>query len=209
MKLILVRHGETVWNAERRLQGHADAPLSARGIDQATRAAEFFASGPPPGLVVSSDLSRARRTAELLGFSGFDTDERLREMDLGDWTGSWIEQIEASDKDAYRNWRLGSFTPPMGESWEEFCVRVRAALDDALTRSRGDVVIVAHEGVVRAACNVLIGLTPPSLSPIAPAAITIFDVDRSSQPCRARLTAFNFAPSADDLRARGLDHAPV
>ncbi|MXQ13375.1 histidine phosphatase family protein [Microvirga makkahensis] len=209
MKLILVRHGETVWNAERRLQGHADAPLSARGIEQAKRAAEFFSSGPPPDLVVSSDLSRAQRTAELLGFSSFDLDARLREMDLGDWTGRWIEQIEASDKDAYRNWRLGSFTPPMGESWKDFCVRVGAALDDALARSQGDAVIVAHEGVVRAACNVLIGLTPLSLSPITPAAITIFDVDRSAQPRGVRLAAYNFAPSPEGLRARGLDHAPV
>ncbi|MBJ6127734.1 histidine phosphatase family protein [Microvirga splendida] len=209
MRLILMRHGETVWNAERRLQGHADAPLSPRGIEQARRAAKFFADGPAPGRVMSSDLSRARHTAELLGFTDFATDERLREMDLGDWTGRWIEEIEASDRGAYRDWRLGSYTPPGGEGWKPFRERVGAAIDDAVNRSDGDVVIVAHEGVVRAACDVLVGLTPSNLSPIAPAAITIFDINRAAQWPGARLVAFNITPSPDDLRTSGLDHAPV
>lgn len=206
MRLILVRHGETVWNAERRLQGHADAPLSPRGIEQARQTAEFFAGRPNPRHVVSSDLSRARHTAELLGFAGFATDERLREMDLGEWTGRWIEEIEAS---AYRNWRLGSYTPPGGERWQPFCERVDAAIGEALDRSDGDVVIVAHEGVVRAACDVLVGLMPSNLSPVAPAAITIFDINRSAQTRSARLVAFNITPSPDDMRTSGLDHAPV
>jgi broad specificity phosphatase PhoE len=209
MRLILMRHGETVWNAERRLQGHADAPLSPRGIDQARRAAKFFADGPAPGLIVSSDLSRARHTAELLGFADFATDARLREMDLGGWTGRWIEEIEASNRGAYRNWRHGSYTPPGGEGWRPFRERVGAAIGEAVDRSDGDVVIVAHEGVVRAACDVLVGLPPSSLSPIAPAAITIFEVNHSTQPHNARLVAFNITPSPDDLRAFGLDHAPV
>lgn len=209
MRLILVRHGETVWNAERRLQGHADAPLSPRGIEQARHSAKFFAEGPAPALVVSSDLSRAHHTAGLLGFTGFATDERLREMDLGDWTGCWIEQIEASDRGAYRDWRLGSYTPPRGEEWGQFRERVSAALGEAVDRSDGDVVVVAHEGVVRAACDVLIGLAPSSLSPIAPAAITIFDINRSVRSYGARLVAFNITPSPDDLRTSGLDHAPV
>jgi probable phosphoglycerate mutase len=209
MRLILVRHGETVWNAERRLQGHADAPLSPRGIEQARRAAKFFADGPAPGLVMSSDLSRALHTAELLGFTDFATDERLREMDLGDWTGRWIEEIEASDRGAYRDWRLGSYTPSGGEAWKPFRERVGAVISEASGRSDGDVVIVAHEGVVRAACDVLVGLTPSNLSPIAPAAITIFDVNHSAQSRSTRLVAFNITPSPDDLRASGLDHAPV
>jgi probable phosphoglycerate mutase len=209
MRLILVRHGETVWNAERRLQGHADAPLSSRGIEQARHAAKFFASGPAPSLVVSSDLSRARHTAELLGFTEFATDERLREMDLGEWTGRWIEEIEASDRGAYRDWRLGSYTPSDGEGWKPFRERVGSAIGEAVERSHGDVVIVAHEGVVRAACDVLVGLPPANVSPIAPTAITIFEVNRSAQSHSARLVAFNITPSPDDLRTFVLDHAPV
>jgi probable phosphoglycerate mutase len=209
MRLILVRHGETVWNAERRLQGHADAPLSKRGVEQAQRAAKFFLDGPAPSLVVSSDLSRACRTAELLGFSRFETDTRLREMDLGEWTGRWIEEIETSVKGAYRDWRLGSYTPPRGEGWEPFRERVGEAISDIIIRSEGDAVIVTHEGAVRAACDVLIGLPPSSLAPISPAAITIFDVMRSAQSYSARLVTYNFASSPDDLRAQGLDHAPV
>jgi broad specificity phosphatase PhoE len=178
MRLILVRHSETMWNAERRLQSHADAPLSLRGIEQARHAAKFFADGPASGHVVSSDLSRARHTAELRGFTGFATDERLREMDLGDWTGRWIEQVEACGRGVYRDWRLGFYTPAGGEGWEPFCERVGAAICEAIDQSDSDVVLVAHEGVVRAACDVLVGLTPSNLSPIAPAAITIFDIYR-------------------------------
>lgn len=209
MKLILVRHGETVWNAERRLQGHADAPLSERGIDQARRAARFFAEGPAPAHVVTSDLSRARRTAEILGFADVATDERLREMDLGEWTGRLIDEIETSDRGAYREWRLGSYTPPRGETWRQFCDRIGAAIEEALHEQDGDVVIVAHEGVVRASCDILLGLPPSSLSPVAPAALTIFDIDRSARPHKARLVAHNIAPMPGDLRARGLDHSPV
>lgn len=209
MRLVLVRHGETLWNSERRLQGHADAPLSPRGIEQVRSAARFFASGPAPSRVVSSDLSRARHTAEMLGFSNVPTDERLREMDLGDWTGRLIEEIESSDRNAYRDWRLGSYTPPGGETWRQFRGRVETAIGDAVSGSDGDVVVIAHEGVVRAACDILIGLPPTSLSPIAPGAITIFGVDPSKRPYRGRLVTFNFAPTPDDLRSRGLDHAPV
>lgn len=209
MRLILVRHGETVWNAERRLQGHADAPLSARGIEQARLASRFFAEGPAPGLVVSSDLSRTRRTAEILGLTGVRPDERLREMDLGDWTGRWIEEIEAADRAAYRNWRLGTYTPPRGETWAQFRCRVEAALKQAVGTAEGDVVAVVHEGVVRAACDIFLGLPPASLSPIAPASITILDMAPTAEPCRARLVAFNVAPTPEDLRSRGLDHAPV
>ena len=209
MRLILVRHGETVWNAERRLQGHADAPLSERGIAQVQRSARFFADGYAPGLIVASDLSRACHTAELLGFSGFATDRRLREMDLGEWTGRWIAEIEASEQGAYRDWRLGSYTPPRGEGWEAFKDRVGEAVTDAIGRSEGDVVIVTHEGVVRAACDLLVGLEPSVLSPIVPAAITIFNITHSAQSYKARLVTFNFAPSPDDLKAPGLDHAPV
>jgi broad specificity phosphatase PhoE len=209
MRLILVRHGETVWNAERRLQGHADAPLSPRGIDQAQRASQFFADAPAPSLVLSSDLNRARHTAEILGFSDVLTDERLREMDLGDWTGCRIEEIEAADKVAYRNWRLGTHTPPRGETWRQFCIRVGSALTRVFDECEGDAVIVTHEGVVRAACDILVGLPPSSVAPVAPAAVTIFNIDRSAKPPNARLAAFNFAPTPGDLRARGLDHTPV
>lgn len=209
MRLFLVRHGETEWNAQRRLQGHADAPLSARGIEQARRAARFFADRPAPGLVLSSDLGRARHTAQLLGYSAFATDARLREMDLGEWTGRLIEEIETADRDAYRNWRLGLSIPPGGEAWEPFCARVGAAIGEAVSQAEGDVVVVTHEGVVRAACHVLVGLPPSSLSPIAPAAITIFDIDRSARPPRARLVTLNFVSAPEDLKIRGLDHAPV
>ncbi|KZE29357.1 histidine phosphatase family protein [Chelatococcus daeguensis] len=209
MRLILIRHGETEWNAERRLQGHADAPLSERGMVQARRAAAFFAAEPAPGLVVSSDLGRARRTAEILGFPDAVTDPRLREMDLGDWTGRFIAEIEAEDRHAYRDWRLGTHTPPRGETWQAFRGRVGAAIADILARAPGDAVVVTHEGVVRATCDVLVGLAPQSLAPLVPGAVTVFAVNCAVSPAAARLLTFNYVSAPDDLKIRGLDHAPV
>ena len=81
-----MRHGESTWNAEDRLQGQADPPLSARGRLQAEESLErvrHFA----PDTVVSSDLVRAVETAEILGYADPVLDPRWREVDIGEWTG--------------------------------------------------------------------------------------------------------------------------
>jgi probable phosphoglycerate mutase len=87
--LLLIRHGETDWNAEHRWQGHADVPLNARGRDQAKALAEELA---PEGVdaIYASDLSRARDTAEIVGERlGVPVvlDPDLREIDVGSWDG--------------------------------------------------------------------------------------------------------------------------
>lgn len=180
-----------------------------RGQEQARQASDFFADGPMPRLAVSSDLSRARHIAGILGFPDARTDRRLREMNLGEWTGQLIAGIEASEKSAYRTSRLGAYALPRGESWTQFRGRVDAGLRQVPAESLGDAV-VTHEGVMRAACAaILVGPPPASPSPIAPAAITIFDIDQSTMRQKARLAAFNFAPNPGDLLSRGLAHAPV
>jgi broad specificity phosphatase PhoE len=92
--LLLVRHGETDWNAERRWQGHADVPLNERGRDQAERLAEELENARVDA-VYSSDLSRARETAEIVGARlGVPVvlDPALREIDVGSREGlTWPE----------------------------------------------------------------------------------------------------------------------
>src|ERR671932_2860103 len=82
-RLVIVRHGESTWNAEERLQGQLDPPLSERGREQALalRAAADL-SGFPPERTICSDLSRARETAELLGVRVGRYDARWREIDI-------------------------------------------------------------------------------------------------------------------------------
>src|SRR5919206_3871545 len=87
-RLLIVRHGESTWNAEERLQGQLDPPLSERGREQARAlGAAVDLTGFPPERIVCSDLTRARETAELLGVAPGRYDERWREIDIGEWGG--------------------------------------------------------------------------------------------------------------------------
>jgi len=94
-ELLLVRHGETDWNAERRWQGHADVPLNERGRDQARALAEELAAGAPIDIVYSSDLARAHETGEIVADRlGLDLvlEPDLREIDVGSRQGrTWME----------------------------------------------------------------------------------------------------------------------
>ena len=82
MRLILMRHGETLWNAEMRLQGQDNSRLSERGIEQARRF-EAYLRVLQPFRVVSSDLGRTRQTAEIVGFGDCPADPLLRELHMG------------------------------------------------------------------------------------------------------------------------------
>ena len=93
-RLILVRHGESTWNAEERLQGQLDPPLSERGREQ-SRALAAMLDGLPDDRVVCSDLGRARETAELLGLRPARFDPRWREIDVGSWGGRVAAEVDA------------------------------------------------------------------------------------------------------------------
>ncbi len=186
-RLLLVRHGETVWNSSRRLQGQEDIPLSERGKEQAQALAsrvQVF----KPARVVTSDLQRAVETATALGFARFCRDARLREADLGDWTGRSANDLKAQDADAYTAWREGRLTPPGAESFEELGERVHGALLEQL--SGGTVLVVTHGGVIRAALARFLGLYPDKIVPVSPASLTILDIAE-----RAKLHAYNLTSS--------------
>src|SRR5687767_11611144 len=103
-RLLLVRHGESEWNAGRRLQGQADIALSSRGEEQA-RALRPVVTALRPGRVLASSLKRARDTAALLGFPDAELRDELREIDVGEWTGASIDELRARDGVAYSGWR--------------------------------------------------------------------------------------------------------
>ncbi|WP_276318452.1 histidine phosphatase family protein [Sphingomonas sp. UV9] len=108
-RLYLIRHGESVWNATRRLRGQADPDLSPRGESQARELATVL----PPQLprdAICSDLQRASRTAALLGLDA-QPDRRWREIGVGEWEGQDTDDLRTRDPACWRAWRAGDFTP--------------------------------------------------------------------------------------------------
>ena len=145
--LLLVRHGQSTWNAEGRWQGHADPPLSETGHRQARAAAPAVAG---IDAVWCSDLVRARQTAEGCAPPevAVDEDPRLRERDVGSWTGLTRDEIE----DRWPGWIADGRRP---DGWEDDAVladRAWAALRSiAATLGVGQrAVVVSHGGVIRA-----------------------------------------------------------
>lgn len=146
--MLLVRHGQSVWNADGRWQGHADPPLSALGQRQALAAVEAVG---PVEVVVASDLARALQTATIvaaaLGVGPVDIDPRLRETDAGEWTGLTRDEIEA----AWPGWLAEGRRPPAFEPQAHVAERARHALADVQARHPGRrVLVVAHGGLIRA-----------------------------------------------------------
>jgi broad specificity phosphatase PhoE len=151
--LVLVRHGETDWNREHRWQGHADPRLNAVGRRQAADLAERLASSSFVALY-SSDLARARETAAIVAARlGLDVrlDPRLREVDVGEWSGLTSLEIEARYPERDRARRDGATPWTRGESYEAMSARVLRALDEIATAHEpGRVLVITHGGPMRA-----------------------------------------------------------
>ncbi|HEY2137867.1 MAG TPA: histidine phosphatase family protein [Xanthobacteraceae bacterium] len=176
--LYFMRHGETDWNAERRLQGQHDIPLNAVGRDQAVCCGEIMRLllerdrfDPERFDFVASPLGRARETMELMRTGlGLDparyrTDARLAELSFGRWEGFTFAELQRDKTDiralATREHDKWGFRPPGGESYADLLVRVRQWY---ATVSR-DSIVVAHGGVARTLI-VHFGIEPPAAAPI-------------------------------------------
>jgi broad specificity phosphatase PhoE len=145
-RVLLVRHGESTWNAERIWQGQADPPLSTLGEQQAADAAQHVEG---VDAIWSSDLVRARRTAEILAQRRgllVVVDARLRERDAGEWEGLTRTQIEGR----YPGYLGSGRRPPGYEGDASLATRAIAAIDAIGAAHRGrSVLVVTHGGVVR------------------------------------------------------------
>ena len=160
-RLVMLRHGQTEFNAGSRMQGQLDTELSDLGRDQAVAAAEVLAKRQPL-LIVSSDLRRALDTAVVLGErSGLPVvvDTRLRETHLGDWQGMTHLEVDAAAPGARLAWRNdATWAPHGGESRVDVAARgmpVIAELVAEQTEWGADeperpVVLVAHGGLIAA-----------------------------------------------------------
>jgi broad specificity phosphatase PhoE len=170
-RLLLLRHGQSTWNADGRWQGQADPPLSPLGEEQARDAARRLGAG-QFDRVVSSDLRRARTTAEILaGAVGLpvEVDPDLREIDVGDWQGLTRAEIRAQAPGALADWSEGrSESTPRGELRSDLTDRARRALlRAAAASSPGErVLIVSHGALIRNLDRAL-GLQPEGIGNLA------------------------------------------
>jgi glucosyl-3-phosphoglycerate phosphatase len=161
-----------VWNAERRFQGQSDSPLDETGLAQAERAARLLAAL-RPDLIVSSDLSRAARTAAPLArLTGLEVilDKDLRERHGGSWEGLTDAEIRERYPEEHATW-----TPPDGEASVAVADRVAAALArtaatvaEQVTGRDGLAVVVSHGAALRLGMSRLLGLPDELFSVLGP-----------------------------------------
>ncbi|MFC4061018.1 histidine phosphatase family protein [Planomonospora corallina] len=156
-RVVCLRHGQTLWNVERRFQGHTDIPLDETGVAQAARAASLLAYL-RPDMIVSSDLQRALHTARALGgATGLDVavDKELRERGGGEWEGLTREQISERWPREFAAWEA-----PGGEDVADVAERVSAAIRRwaAQVEPDGLLVVVSHGAAIRLGIAKLMGL---------------------------------------------------
>ncbi|MBH68686.1 MAG: phosphoglycerate mutase [Rhodospirillaceae bacterium] len=151
--LYLLRHGETVWNRAKRLQGHKDTPLTLKGVKQATalgNALGKIIEPPWPQYFYASPIGRARQTAVIIAdMIAYDSEkiihhDSLKEITFGNWDGLNMEEILANDAEkwAQRKDAKWQFSPPNGESYEQAGLRVASFFSKMPTDH--PIIIVAH-----------------------------------------------------------------
>ncbi|WP_075794600.1 histidine phosphatase family protein [Massilia putida] len=212
--ILLIRHGETAWNAERRLQGHLDIPLNDEGERQAALLASALATE-PIDVLVASDLRRARQTAQavadLRGLA-LDIEPALRERGYGGFEGLLYSEIEQRFPREFAAWQardIEAQLPPgrnVGESFRTFFDRATGAILALAAANPGKTMaLVAHGGVLECAYRLAQGLpleTPRDFK-VYNASINRFRFD----PAGGGLTLHSWG-EVDHLRPAVLDELP-
>ena len=206
-RLVLVRHGRTAWNAERRFQGHADVELDEVGHAEAAATATHLASF-APSVLWSSDLARARQTAVYVEKeTGLVArlDPRLREFDVGERTGLAFDEAALRFPAQHADLLAGRLGPvPGAETPDDVLARMMPAYDElwAGLAPGATAVVVTHGGCLRLAAATLLGWPPAvgeSLRGLDNAAIAVLE----ESPTGLRLRAWNVPPDFVGLgRAR-------
>ena len=167
---MLVRHGQSTWNREHRIQGQLDPPLSTEGRRQAELVGRRLAGRRIEGFY-ASDLKRAWETAQAIGAAIGHAPEAspgLREIYLGEWEGLRTDELAQRFPDAWARWNEEPDWDlvPGGEGAEPFESRVAAALDVIFERhTHGDVLVVTHGGVIQVALHRVVGRPNHGLFP--------------------------------------------
>jgi probable phosphoglycerate mutase len=194
--LLLVRHGETAWNRERRWQGQQDLALNDAGVAQ-SRAIATRLRDVRVDALYSSDLTRARATADAIAEGRELTvrlDPRLREVDVGSWMGLTSDEAGERDPAGHARWQAGGTGWTDGETYPAMAERVVQAVREIAARHGPDdrIVIVAHGGPIRALAAHAVGLAGDGRLRLAAgpnASLTTIDV----RPGGWRLVGYNDA----------------
>lgn len=212
MLLYLIRHGESLFNAQRRIQGQSDVALSPLGLRQAAALAAALQSLDIDA-IYASPLRRAMQTAEPLAAAlhlSVRSDDRLKEINAGEFQGLEWEEIEQRWPEAAMHWQQQTpdFVIPGGESRRAVAERGRAALEAIRAAGHRQVVVIAHGGVLAGALRSLLEI-PAELSPFSfyNTAINKITWDRRGPESggprdRIKIVVVN---QTDHLRAAGLD----
>ncbi|HHW62286.1 MAG TPA: alpha-ribazole phosphatase [Syntrophomonadaceae bacterium] len=155
MRMILLRHGQTDWNAWQKYQGQTDIPLNDIGRKQAAEAAHYLKEYEEVQAIYCSDLIRAHETAAIIGQKlgrEIIPDRRLREVDFGRWEGMSYSEVYARYPQEFDAWfnNTRRFIIPGGESFQQLQDRVLAAIEDIYQGPHETVLIVTHGGVIKA-----------------------------------------------------------
>jgi probable phosphoglycerate mutase len=167
--IYFVRHGETTWNRQGRMQGHLDAPLTARGLAEARRdgaALRAEITGHEPYQLVFSPLHRTRETAMIIAeevgscLAGRRSDDQLKEVSWGAWDGLTFDEIQARDPEIWQarlrdRWNVA---PPGGESYRALHERVAGWLASVADHPR--LIVVSHGALGRVLRGIYLQLAP-------------------------------------------------
>ena len=189
MKLYIIRHGQTDWNVEGKIQGRQDIPLNAAGRSQAEMLAKGMEKRPVTA-IYSSPQIRAMETAETLaraqGMAVIPVPE-LAEIGYGDWEGRTASDILAKERKLYEEWwqHPATVAPPGGETLNQVDERCRQAWDMIRSGMKGDTAVVAHGGTLaHFIVHLLEGQPEAKEIVVSNASITTMDYDPESGACR-------------------------
>jgi broad specificity phosphatase PhoE len=164
LRLYLIRHGETAWNADGRLQGHSDIELNPRGQEQSERLAARLLEEGDFSAIYASPLRRAYDTAARIGAAlklPVTPDVRLLERSLGQLEGLTMNEIREQFPEVHRAWTLGGPRPhiPGEETRQDFVRRVSEFIQDVRSsHAEGRVIAVTHGGTINMLLMVSLGL---------------------------------------------------
>lgn len=210
LQVYLVRHGETQWNAERRIQGQSDSPLTAKGEQQAWQVAERARN---LGIthIIASDLGRTQQTARIIAEAcGCDIilDPRLRELDMGVLEKRHVDTLTEQEEGWRRTLVNGTEDGriPQGESMQELSVRVQAALADCLKLPQGSrPLLVSHGIALGCLVSTILGLPAYAERRLRLRNCSISRIDYQESPWLASGWVVEMAGDISHLDAPALD----
>ncbi len=180
--LYFVRHGETEWNAIRRMQGQWNSDLNDVGRRQADANGRFLKAH---GIeyMVASPLDRTRQTAEIIDNHlgvGFDLDERIKEWHCGEWSGEMWDDVPDKWPEAFAAWRADPFhvRGPGTENYPDMISRAMPFLDALLAADYQRIAIISHGIIGRAMVGTLLSLTPEEMLSFSQTNDTIFHLEQ-------------------------------